>query len=168
MRDRTTSAERRRRREARSAAVREKALALRNGGATYQEIGAALGLSSSRVAQIIAKAKRLVQRPQWHSRLTARGLNLLAVRGLANLPEIEAARAISALSRRELMSEPNIGRGACDALYAWLRARGLALRNESLSEKTGGFRGRPTHFHDPFAPGRRAVQCTSPITRIAS
>ena len=53
------AAERRIRREARSAAFPERALALREAGWTLAEIGGALGVCPSRVFQIIRKAARL-------------------------------------------------------------------------------------------------------------
>jgi hypothetical protein len=52
-------AERRIRREARSATLRERALALRQAGWTLTAIGVALGLSVTRAYQIVKKAERL-------------------------------------------------------------------------------------------------------------
>jgi hypothetical protein len=52
--------ERRIRREARSATLRERALALRQGGWTFAKIGHALGVSTSRAVQMARKAKRLI------------------------------------------------------------------------------------------------------------
>jgi hypothetical protein len=51
--------ERRIRREARSATLRERALALRTAGWTYTAIGNALGFSSTRALQLVRKAERL-------------------------------------------------------------------------------------------------------------
>jgi hypothetical protein len=53
------AAERRIRREARSAILRERALALRHAGWTYVAIGAALGVSTTRALQMVRKAERL-------------------------------------------------------------------------------------------------------------
>jgi hypothetical protein len=53
-------AERRIRREARSATLRERALALRQAGWTLAHIGAALGVSTSRALQMVRKAERLI------------------------------------------------------------------------------------------------------------
>ena len=55
-------AERRIRREARSAAFRERALALRQQGWTLAAIGEALGVSTTRAFQIVRKAERLIRR----------------------------------------------------------------------------------------------------------
>jgi hypothetical protein len=51
------AAERRLRREGRSAAMRERALALRQAGWTYAAIGQALGVSSTRALQLARKAE---------------------------------------------------------------------------------------------------------------
>jgi hypothetical protein len=52
------AAERRLRREGRSAALRERALALRQAGWTYAAIGQALGVSSTRSLQLVRRAER--------------------------------------------------------------------------------------------------------------
>jgi len=52
-------AERRIRREARSATLRELAVGLRHRGRTLADIGLVLGVSPTRVLQILRKAKRL-------------------------------------------------------------------------------------------------------------
>jgi hypothetical protein len=118
--------ERRIRREARSAALRAQALALRRSGSTYAEIGAALGLSQARAHQIVRKAERLALAPRWYDSLPMRAQTFLHNAGLAELPEPEAAAAIAQLTRRELLAAPNLGRGACDALVAWLARHGLS------------------------------------------
>jgi hypothetical protein len=51
------AAERRLRREGRSAAMRERALALRQAGWTYSAIGQALGVSTTRALQLVRKAE---------------------------------------------------------------------------------------------------------------
>jgi hypothetical protein len=56
-------AERRIRREARSAILRERALALRQTGWTYAAIGRALGISTTRALQMVRKAERLNREP---------------------------------------------------------------------------------------------------------
>jgi DNA-directed RNA polymerase sigma subunit (sigma70/sigma32) len=53
--------ERRIRREARSATLRERALALRQAGWTLAAIGQALGVSITRVHQMLRKAERLLR-----------------------------------------------------------------------------------------------------------
>jgi hypothetical protein len=55
------AAERRLRREGRSAALRERALALRQAGWTYAAIGQALGVSSTRALQLVRKAEWIVR-----------------------------------------------------------------------------------------------------------
>jgi len=69
----STPTDRRIRREARSAARRAQALALRQSGATYAEIGAALDLSLERARQIVRKAERLANAPRWFDPLPMRG-----------------------------------------------------------------------------------------------
>jgi hypothetical protein len=123
-----TPAERRIRREARSAALRAQALALRRTGATYGAIGAALGLSLERARQIVRKAERLANAPRWFDPLPMRAQTFLHSAGLTELPETEAAAAIARLTRRELMATPNFGRVACDAVVAWLARHELTLK----------------------------------------
>jgi hypothetical protein len=53
-----------------------------------------------------------------------RAQTFLHIHGLIGLPELEAAIAVARLSRRELLSTPNIGRGAADAIGAWLEPAG--------------------------------------------
>jgi hypothetical protein len=125
----STPAERRIRREARSAALRQQGLALRKDGATYVAIGAALGLSLERARQIVRKAERLANAPRWFDPLPMRAQTFLHNAGLTVLPEIDAAAAVARLTRRELMATPNFGRVACDALVAWLARHGLTLRS---------------------------------------
>ena len=55
-------AERRIRREARSAILRERALALRQAGWTLANIGQALGVSTTRAFQMVRKAERLISK----------------------------------------------------------------------------------------------------------
>jgi hypothetical protein len=55
--------ERRIRREARSATLRERALALRQAGWTLASIGIALGVSTTRALQMVRKAERLNREP---------------------------------------------------------------------------------------------------------
>jgi Sigma-70, region 4 len=124
-----TPTDRRLRREARSAALRAQALALRQCGATYAEIGAALGLSLERARQIIRKAERLANAPRWFDPLPMRAQTFLHNAGLAELPEIEAALAVARLTRRELLATPNFGRVACDAVATWLARHRPALRS---------------------------------------
>ena len=125
-----TSADRRRAREAASAGKRAYALSLRKHGATQAQIAAALGLSSTRIGQILAKAERLAAQPRWLGQFPARALNFLIVRGFAAKPETEAAEALARLTVKELKEAPNLGRGALAALTAWLSTHGLAPRDE--------------------------------------
>jgi Sigma-70, region 4 len=125
----STPTDRRLRREARSAALRAQALALRQCGATYAEIGAALGLSLERARQIVHKAERLANAPRWFDPLPMRAQTFLHNAGLAELPETEAALAVARLTRRELLAIQNFGRVACDAVVAWLARHGLTLRS---------------------------------------
>jgi hypothetical protein len=124
-----TPAERRIRREARSAALRAQALALRQDGASYAEIGQKLGVSLERARQIVRKAERLTNSPRLFDPLPMRAQTFLHNAGLTALPETEAANAVAQLSRREILSAPNIGKGATAAVAAWLARRGLTLRS---------------------------------------
>jgi Sigma-70, region 4 len=117
-------------REVQSTAVRAQALVLRQSGATYAEIGAALGLSLERARQITRKAERLANSPRWYDGLPMRAQTFLRNAGLSELPEIEAATAIARFTRRELLAIPNFGKGAATAIVAWLAQHGLTLMKE--------------------------------------
>jgi hypothetical protein len=125
---RLTSSERRIRREAHSAARRELAFKLHLEGRTLAEIGQLLGCCASRVHQMLRKARRLTLRPHWSDPLPMRAQTFLHNMNFAPLSEVEAATAIARLSRRELLLAPNVGRGAVDAIAAWLASHGLELR----------------------------------------
>ena len=68
-----SSAERRIRRETRSATLRERALALRQVGWTLANIGQALGVSTTRAFQMVRKAERLSREPSSKEGTPARG-----------------------------------------------------------------------------------------------
>jgi hypothetical protein len=140
-RTRAAATERRILREADSAKRRARALALRRGGATYAAIGAELGVCLERARQIARKADRLANAPHWYDPLPMRARNFLVINGLAGLPEVEAAQAITRLTRRELLAFPNFGIGALNALEDWLGDHGLQ------------FEEKPTGGSDP-ASGR--------------
>jgi hypothetical protein len=143
------AAERRIRREARSATLRERALALRQAGETYASIGRVLGVSLERARQIARKAERLANAPRWYDGLPQRAINLLKRCRLDDLPEIEAARAVARLSRRELLSFPNFGRVALAALCAWLATHGLSPENK----KSAPSPKRPPDCKQPVSSG---------------
>lgn len=126
-----TPTERRLRREARSAAMRRQALALREAGVTYAAIARALGLSLERARRIVKRAEWLRSNPHWSDALPARAQYFLHTRGWFDLDEVAAARHVAQLSRRELMRTPNFGAGACSAIVAWLARHGLNPRPES-------------------------------------
>jgi hypothetical protein len=138
----TTPTGRRLAHEARSAKMRAQALALRQDGATYAAIGVALGVSLERARRIVIEGKRLANQSRWYDGLPARAVNFLINNGLVSLPEIEAALAVARRERRELMTNPNFGRGACDAVCAWLATHGLALREIPPTSADCGVRHR--------------------------
>jgi len=104
----------------------EQVLTLRQRGATYAEIGHEFGLSKTRVRQIALRAGNR----HWQDQLPGRVRTFLHNMNLSALPETEAADAIARLSRRELLAAPNIGRGAVDAIAAWLGDHGHKLQLE--------------------------------------
>lgn len=122
-----TPAERRIRREARSATLRELALALHQAGWTYAAIARALGVSRARVGQIVKKAKRLARDPKWYDVLPVRAQHFFWSQGWQQLDELAAARAVAQLSRREILRAPNIGNSTCGAVVGWLAGHGLKL-----------------------------------------
>ena len=124
----------------------EQALTLRQRGATYAEIGHEFGLSKTRVRQIALRAGN----PHWQDQLPGRVRTFLHNMNLTALPEIEAAIAVARLSRRELLAAPNIGRGAADAIAAWLAGHGLKLRPESAHAFARRVRGSPMKAGAPM------------------
>jgi hypothetical protein len=155
-------AERRIRREARSETLRERALALRQAGWTLQAIAVALGVSTTRVQQIVRKGERLVHNPHWYDSLPVRAQNYLRTNGLAGLSEIEAAHAVARISRREILATPNIGRGAASALTAWLSGHGLRLQPEinlTASKKTAAIFATAAAELRPSLPNERQAPC---------
>jgi hypothetical protein len=130
-------------------------LALRQGGATYAEIGDALGLSLERARQIVLKARRLTDDPHWYDALPMRAQTFLHIHDLAELPEREAAIAVARLTRRELLAAPNVGKGAVAAITDWLDRHGLESQPEKPHAFSPGapFRERPADFTSPFAAG---------------
>ena len=124
----------------------EQALTLRQRGATYAEIGHEFGLSKTRVRQIALRAGNR----HWQDQLPGRVRTFLHNMNLTALPEIEAAIAVARLSRRELLAAPNIGRGAADAIAAWLAGHGLKLRPESAHAFARRVRGSPMKAGAPM------------------
>jgi hypothetical protein len=110
---------------------REQALAMRQTGLTFRQIGEELGVGVERARQLVQKAERLARQPSWHNALPARVQNFLRNNDLATLPELEAARAVAQITRRELSSIPNLGAGARSALITWLSKHGLRLQTET-------------------------------------
>src|SRR5262249_61394769 len=114
----TTPTERRIRREARSATLRERALALRRVGWTYAAIGQVLGVSLERARRITLQAERLANAPRWYDGLPARAVNLLHQRGLSALSEIDAAGAGRPPPRRAPVRPPEFRENAFAAPVA--------------------------------------------------
>ena len=161
----TTPSRRRVRREQQSAARRAKALALRQGGATYAAIAAELGVCVEQARGIVLKAERLTEHPHWSDALPTRATTFLRLRSLSELPEAEAALAVAKFTRKQIKAEPNLGKGALAAIETWLAGRSLALRDDSENKKGAPAQGRPCDSHNPFAPDRKASS-TCEITAI--
>jgi hypothetical protein len=161
----TAPATRRVAREARTAAKRAVALALRKGGATYVEIGVELGVCLERARRIVVNAERLTEQPRWFDALPTRAATFLRLRGLSELPEVEAALAVAKLTRNGIEAEPNFGRGALGAIEAWLAGHGLTWRNQTPTANKKGVpvKGRPHDSRNPLRAGRKASsQCDMP------
>jgi hypothetical protein len=123
----------------------ELALALRQAGKTFADIGLELGCSRARAQQIVARAAGA----HWSAHLPGRVRTFLHHAGLAALPELDAAREVSQLSRRELLAAPNIGRAASAAVVVWLARHGLELQAKGAPSQ-----GRLSHFTSPLAADR--------------
>jgi hypothetical protein len=121
----TTPTSRRLRAEELAAERRARALALRQSGLTLRAVGRALDVSVEQARQMVLRANRL---PHWRDALSARAINMLRQRELADLDELEAARAIAELGRREVLATPNFGKGAIADVDAWLERCGLKWR----------------------------------------
>jgi len=164
----TPGGERRIRREARSATLRERALALHRAGESYRSIGRVLGVSLARARQIVRKAERLARNPHWYDALPQRPVSFLRNQGWDALSEIEAARAVARLSRRDLLSTLNFGHVSLDALCDWLARHDLTLSPESEEAPPRG--GRPSDSKGPLAAGqiRLRVLCDLPEPEVSS
>jgi len=149
----TTPAERRLRREAQSAAMRERTLALRQAGATYAAIARDLGLSPERARQVVFKAERLARAPHWYDDLPDRAVHLLRGHELLDRPGLGAAHALAQASARELMRTPNFGQVSLNALRGWLAGHGLKLRPESAHAFATRLRREHSHTRSG-APAR--------------
>jgi hypothetical protein len=138
MRRKTTSVERRLAREQRSAAIRAVATRMRQHGATYAQIGAALGgLSVEAARRLVLIEEHRAGRPRWHSDLGVRALNGLSNIGVnVNGPEVEAAKATAKFTRRQLLGRPNFGAGSVATVCAWLATHGLTLREPTSAAAT--------------------------------
>jgi hypothetical protein len=157
--------------------VRAQAAAARSQGWTLDAIGDVLGVSRTRVAQILAKAARLAARPRWHDGFPVRALNFLRIRHLDALPETEAARTVARFTHKELKAIPNLGKHAIGPLCAWLERHGLALRELNaerddtpiIDKETDDHDGRPNAVgNDPFAAGHRQVESTCQVQRMTT
>jgi hypothetical protein len=123
----TTPGERRAIAEAKAAQRRAQALALRDAGMKLRDIGARLRVSPSMAQRIVFTAQRLRRYPRWHDKLPQRAVNFLSRRGLKELPESDAAKAVAMLSRADLLSFPNLGRISIAEIETWLARHGLVL-----------------------------------------
>ena len=164
--EKTSPAARRRiAREARSAAKRIVAAEMRQAGASYAAIGAELGVCRERARLIVLKAERLTEHPRWSDALPTRGTTFLHLRGLSELPEVEAALAVAKFTRKEIKAEPNLGKGALAAIEAWLAGHGLTWRADIPTANKKGVlvQGRPHDSRNPLPAGRKAPsQCDMP------
>ena len=123
------AAKRRRKAKLGTEATRERldrALALRNAGKTFREIGAEFGVTVERARQMVLQAR--LWRGNWAYNLTARARNVLGNYldiDVTKMDELEAAKAVAAaLSPRDLLECPTRGGRPCRRYLLGLPAMG--------------------------------------------
>ena len=127
----------------------ELALALHQAGKTFAAIGLELGCSRTRAQQIVSRAAGA----HWSAHLPGRVRTFLHHAGLVAGPELDAARAVAQLSRRELLAAPNMGRAGAAAVAEWLARYGLELQAKGVPAT-----GRLSDSTSPLAADRTDEQ----------
>ena len=104
------------------------AVAMREAGKTYREIGEALDVRLGGARHLVWVGKRFGAYKHWSAALSMRVRRLLDSFDLYPLPEADAASAVASLGRSQLSSEPNIGPVAICEIEEWLAKHGLQLQ----------------------------------------
>lgn len=92
------------------------ALQMRRSGKKLHEIGLALGISTTRARQLIARAEFIESQAVWAEGLPSRYVTALVARGLTSRAAVEAAIADGSLARL-----PGIGKECYATVLEWLK-----------------------------------------------
>lgn len=113
----------------------QSALALREAGNTYKQIGLELGISLERARQMVCQAERQrreQETPWGHLSIRARnGIQFALDRKGPFTPE----EVSDGLTARELSFAPNLGRVSIDEIEMWLSEHGLSFKAEPEKPK---------------------------------
>lgn len=127
------------------------AVAMKRGGATYAQIGKALGLSGSQAKVLEAKGLRAESHAQSgpaHNAqmfLSVRAYNALKNRNI-NISDEGAHHEVAKMRVSDLMAIPNLSKKSIAQIQEWLLSNGLSLAPEGGAKK-----------HKPICPHCRKV-----------
>lgn len=93
-----------------------RALEMRRNGQKLREIGATLGITTSRARQLIERAQLIEQQSVWAEGLPSRYVTALLARGINTRDRLEASVADGSLARMH-----GIGPKCYETIVGWLR-----------------------------------------------
>lgn len=93
-----------------------RALELRRNGKKFREIGAALGVSTSRARELVERAQLLERQAAWTEGLPSRYVSALLARGINTRAQLATAAADGSLARMH-----GIGAKCYETIMEWLR-----------------------------------------------
>lgn len=111
----------------------ETALQMRDAGATYKEIGRALGVSGSQAKVLTWQGERVARRQvacpshKVADFLGVRAFNVLQATAGVDLMSEGAAKIVADMPVAELLNLPNCGKSSLAQIEAWLEYNGLKV-----------------------------------------